>query len=74
MKVEAEFDFNDRLHKVTQRIIGIPVGVPGTCWVTTKLEHAQGVTQEFSYPLEIIHKTEPLAALPLSENSKMVSQ
>src|SRR5450432_1358523 len=63
-KAEVQFDFIDRLHKVTNRFLGIPVGSSGTCWINVRLEFTTGTTETFSYPLEIVHKTVPIAALP----------
>jgi len=71
IKVDIEFDFNDRLHKVTNRFLGIPVGTPGTCWINVRLESAAGVTGTFSYPLEILHKSVPIASLPEGLASKV---
>jgi hypothetical protein len=55
-RVQMEFDFEGRIHKLQNKVFGFPAGVQGVCWVRVWLESASGsVTEKRSYPIEISH-------------------
>jgi len=73
-RIETEFDFVDTLHKVSNKIVGIPVGTAGTCWIHVRLESEAGTTETVSYPIEIAHKFVPLEAFPQVVKSETAKQ
>jgi hypothetical protein len=62
IRLEVEFDFADRLHRVIHRVVGFPVGVPGIALLTVWLEeNGSAVTDTFSYPMQVNHKIVPVS-------------
>jgi hypothetical protein len=63
LRIQAEFDFTQRLHRTVLRAVGFPVGVKGTASLNVWLEeNGKRATETFSYPLNIVHKTMPASS------------